>query len=240
MCIRDRLEDIGDARPGDNNAGLDGADAEAAIDALASLHGRYWGRIDDHSDVIGFETPLFREGIPIMQEAWQHLLDARPGLVPDDLQQAVHQRYAEDWDRWLAVEQATPKTLTHGDFRADNLLFAADGVTVIDWQMLCRASPGMDLAWLLGTSFADDVIVDAEPDLLARWVHGVAAAGGPSLEIDDARRHVRLFAYFWVTNVAHVFSREFEEAHLLELQETLAERMIRACMRWELPDHPLA
>lgn len=231
------LEDMADARPGDNNIGLSPADAEVAIDALASLHGRYWNRVDPAAPVMGFDNELFRQGIPIMQDAWQQLLDARPGLVPDDLIAAVDEWYVADWDRWLAVEQQSDHTLVHGDFRADNMLFGDDGVAVIDWQMLCRTSPGMDLVWLLGTSFADEVIEEIEDDLLARWARGVAAAGGPELDDAEVRRHLRLFGFFWITSVAHVFTREFDDPHLLTLQTTLAERMIRACIRWDLAGH---
>jgi len=227
------LEDLADARPGDNNAGLAPDDADTAIDAIAALHGHYWNRLADRGELMDFTNPMWRQGIPIMQESWEQMRAARPGLVSDDLAACVDAWYTTDWDRWLELEGAAEHTLVHGDFRADNLLFGDGGVTVIDWQMLCRSTPGLDLAWFLGTSIpASDV--GREDELLARWAAGVAAAGGPTLDAEAVLHHVCVGAFFWVTSVSQVFMRSFDDPHLEALQQSMAERMVAACDRWEL------
>jgi aminoglycoside phosphotransferase (APT) family kinase protein len=48
-------------------------------------------------------------------------------------------------------------TVTHGDMRLDNILFYEDGklAALIDWQTCSLGNPANDVAYLIGTSFAD-------------------------------------------------------------------------------------
>ena len=47
-------------------------------------------------------------------------------------------------------------SVVHADYRLDNLLFAPDGgVTVVDFQTVGEGAPLADLAYCIGTSFAD-------------------------------------------------------------------------------------
>ena len=52
-----------------------------------------------------------------------------------------------------------PLVPAHGDFHADQLLVAADGITVVDFDELCRAAPALDVA-----TFAADVARGRDED----------------------------------------------------------------------------
>ncbi|MFL6156551.1 MAG: phosphotransferase, partial [Marmoricola sp.] len=52
-------------------------------------------------------------------------------------------------DAWLA-DRRPPLGLVHGDFRLDNLLFTADGCTVVDWQTMTWGPAVMDASYFLG------------------------------------------------------------------------------------------
>ena len=61
----------------------------------------------------------------------------------------------------------------HGDYRLDNMLFAANGenrpLTVVDWQTVqLGAGPG-DVAYFLGSSFEPERRRSCERDLLIRY-----------------------------------------------------------------------
>ena len=55
----------------------------------------------------------------------------------------------------IRLVAAGPKTLSHGDFRLDNIFFAADAaddIAVIDWQVSGLRSPLYDVAYFLGAA----------------------------------------------------------------------------------------
>jgi aminoglycoside phosphotransferase (APT) family kinase protein len=83
-------------------------------------------------------VPTFEVGWPVFLERFGDELSAR-GL-----------RWCEQFVKiipeWIADHYADRVTMTHGDFRLDNLFFYDDGsVGVIDWQMSMRAPGQGDL-----------------------------------------------------------------------------------------------
>ena len=63
----------------------------------------------------------------------------------------------------LATLSTSPTTVIHGDYRADNIFFAADGRTVLlDFQLTGLGSPSYDLAYFVTQSLLPDVAVAHE------------------------------------------------------------------------------
>jgi thiamine kinase-like enzyme len=58
-----------------------------------------------------------------------------------------------------ALPHDVPLVPSHGDFHADQLLVAPAGITVVDFDELCRAAPALDLA-----TYAADVVRGREDD----------------------------------------------------------------------------
>jgi aminoglycoside phosphotransferase (APT) family kinase protein len=81
--------------------------------------------------------------------------------------------FVERLDGFLDYEPPT-RTIVHGDFRIDNLLFHPEtgAVTVIDWQTVGTGTGASDIAYLIGTSIADPARRAAEE---ARLLKGYAA-----------------------------------------------------------------
>ena len=72
------------------------------------------------------------------------------------------------------------RSLVHGDFRVDNILFAPDGAAcwVVDWQTLGIGSPANDIAYLVGTSIADaDRRAAFDATAFALWADALSAQG---------------------------------------------------------------
>ena len=95
--------------------------------------------------------------------------------------QDVLRRFAERASIWVA-RRPPDKTLVHGDYRLDNLLFrdADDGgcvVTAVDWQTLSVACAGQDLAYLLGNSCDPEQRRAHEPRMQAAYREALAALG---------------------------------------------------------------
>ncbi len=177
------LEDLGDRRLPDQLDGLTADDALAVADALARFH-RSWGgaaerlgRSVRHNTVAGLPTGQLDRGLAVLDERWSEVLGRADRAVFADLR-AAHAGLAARF----GVE---PATLCHGDPRADNLAFAADGGPILfDWQQMAVQFGEADLAWLAATSLTvttrrsvERALVEAGGGRLDRYRLGMALPG---------------------------------------------------------------
>ena len=186
------LEDLAPAVQGDHVKGATLDQAERAIDVLARHHAAWFEHpllptftwmpgLDDPS--ILALAPTFAVGWPVFLERFGEQLPARclrwceqfVDLIPD----------------WIASHANEPVTITHGDFRLDNLFFADDGsVAVIDWQLSMRAPGQADLVYFCANNLTIDMRREHEDRLIERYVAGLREHGvDPSaVTYDDVRR----------------------------------------------------
>jgi aminoglycoside phosphotransferase (APT) family kinase protein len=186
------LEDLAPAFPGDQLAGLHPDDAAAAVRELAALHAAGW----DSSELAALPW-LNRSGpqaaaqladviadlYPAFTERFAGRLDAGTfGLIEDFLPQVRSYLAARD----------EPRTIVHGDFRADNLLFGAARPVVLDWQTAGFGAGTADLAYFLGSSLPVAARRQYEEALVQRY-HAVLTSRGAEFSWDDCwtgyRRH---------------------------------------------------
>jgi aminoglycoside/choline kinase family phosphotransferase len=180
------LEDVAPARQGDQLAGCNPDEAAAAIGELPGLHAPRWG--DDTLTALGW---LHRNTPETRGFLGQLLRSLHPGFV---------ERYAERLspDVLRASEQVVaavdrlddrprPWTVTHGDYRLDNLLFgaaASDRVVVVDWQT-AGLGPGVaDLSYFVGGSMLLEQRRTCE-EALVRDYHQRMLAAGVALTWDE-------------------------------------------------------
>ena len=190
------MEDIQDARPGDQMQGLTSDELSLAVDQAARLHGPRLG--DPLLEGLLNDGP----GGSTLAEAGQFCEDMYGAVLPDFLERfggsvegpalefiAETKPFVARWFRGTG----TPATLVHQDLRADNLLFtggtAAPEVVVVDFQSLSRGVGATDLAYLIGGSVREwDERADLERELLERYRTGLrqyeAEPGSDALWID--------------------------------------------------------
>jgi aminoglycoside phosphotransferase (APT) family kinase protein len=103
-------------------------------------------------------------------------------------------RFATVIRRWPDAS-ATPKTIVHGDFRPDNLLFGrtpeAPPLVVVDWQTVSLSLGVADLAYLLGNGFRPGERAVVERDLVEDYRRRLDA-DGVDYSADDCWRDYRL------------------------------------------------
>ena len=84
---------------------------------------------------------------------------------------------------------AGPRTLTHGDFRLENMFFGdgqSDAFTVIDWQAAGIVGNGLyDVAYFMVTSVASEVRRDIERDALKEYHEIVCGMGARDFSWED-------------------------------------------------------
>ena len=173
------LADIAAAQPGDQLAGLRPDDAAAAIAELAALHAAGWGNPHlaalpwlnrSGPDAAALLAAVVTDLYPGFRDRYADRLEpGTTGLIEDFLPHI---------DRYLAGLDE-PRTIVHGDFRADNLLFGPARPVVLDWQTAGFGAGTGDLAYFLGSSLPVPVRQEHEEALVRLYHSGLASREVP-------------------------------------------------------------
>jgi hypothetical protein len=206
------LEDLGPAVGGDQIAGCSVERAEAVVDAAAGLHAPGWGDPALEQAAWDIRPGLVERagrGYPALFERFAAELG--PRLDPADLE--IGARLAPVIGEWFAG-QPRPWTLTHGDFRLDNMLFdIRDGrepVGVLDWQTIMPGPGTVDVAYFLGGCLPTPLRRAHEPRLLRRYHDRLQALGVRDYPFERCERDYRyntFLGYFMATYAPMVVRR---------------------------------
>jgi aminoglycoside phosphotransferase (APT) family kinase protein len=188
------MEDMGGLRIVDQVAGMALADAERAVDGLASWHATFWGEgehLAAEGVTVSLADPIYPAILPmVFAEGWEKV--TKEMGVPAPVERAGL-GWPAVFERLLQDLATSPTTMTHGDFRADNILFTADDdVALLDFQLIGTASAAYDLAYFVTQSIEPDVAAAHERALFDRWLAGLRAGGVPESDLgrlwDDYRK----------------------------------------------------
>jgi hypothetical protein len=172
------LEDLAPARQGDQIGGGSDAEIEAAVRNLAGLHAPRWNdptiaELDWTFQGVSEEFVLYIEmGTPAFIARYKDRLS--------DEDADTLRSFAAGVRRWLEI-CPKQKTLVHGDYRLDNLMFetTSEGIRVaaVDWQTLSVGCGGQDLAYLLGNSSSPEQRRNHEARMLEVYRESMSALG---------------------------------------------------------------
>lgn len=150
------LEDMAPAVQGDQLAGATVHQVRAALNEAAALHAwrpavgdftqfEWLNHGGSNREVLLSTLPAI---YPQFRDRFANLLSADILDLGGELMGRL--------DRYFDLEQAE-SCLQHSDLRIDNILFEQDSdrAVVVDWQTLAIGTSAGDVAYLLGTSFAD-------------------------------------------------------------------------------------
>lgn len=182
------LDDMsGRAEPGDVLVGGTVALAKQAMSELAMLQAPFWNSSEHMQlpwlapenaaplfDVCVNSAELFLERFGPMLE------EAHTDIIKQIMPQAVH---------WFSQWQQ-PMSISHGDFRLDNMLIALDydaavsqpvgarPITTIDWQTVRMAPPMLDVAYYLGVCLSTEDRRNFQDEILEHYqavlrTHGI-------------------------------------------------------------------
>lgn len=176
------FEDLGPARGGNQLASCSAADARAGIRQAAAIHGPSWG----NEALTGIDWLQPREGqaeqIKALYGNAQAIFRERyaGSLEPEFM--AICEELNEAKEHWFGREGG-PKSIVHGDFRLDNMLFAikggAEDIAVLDWQTVAAGNPLTDIGYFLGTGIGDELRRAHEDELLDLYCTEMTVCGVP-------------------------------------------------------------
>ena len=187
------LEDLSEHwTVGDAIAGGTLEQAEAAIDQTVRLQASLWD-VAELRDLDWLSSPartqLLFDGTP----AAMPLFAERFGERLDPVHMAAAERLGPKASTFPAKAWAgTPLVVAHGDYRLDNLLFAGGAATVIDWQSVLLAPPGIDLGIYLASCLPTEVRRSNQDALLHRYHDGLLERGVEGFSFDDCVESLRV------------------------------------------------
>jgi Phosphotransferase enzyme family len=179
------LADLSGARVGDQFAGCSPAEAGATLDALAAVQ----------APTLGGVAPDWLAPRQVSTQAlYQALLPAflerfAGRLEPEHVE--LCRWFGPRVDGW-AARRPGPIGLVHGDLRADNLLFAGSGCTIVDWQTVAWGPVLRDVSYLLGGSLPAGERRAHEQRLVGAYARALGA-GEPWERTWWAYRHESLY-----------------------------------------------
>jgi Phosphotransferase enzyme family len=193
------LEDVAPARQGDQLAGCSIEQAAVAVEELPRLHAPRWGDgglagLDwlhrDQDEAVAFTSQL-------VAGLFEGFCDRYSARVDADIM-GLGERLMAALPRYLG-DRRGPWTITHGDFRLDNLLFGSDEggppVVVVDWQTVTHG-PGIgDLSYFLGAGLLPEDRRRHERDLVRTYHDALRAAGVVDLDWDGCWAQYRRYTF---------------------------------------------
>jgi hypothetical protein len=233
------MEDLGGLRAVDQVAGMAPEDAERAVDGLALWHATWWGRAEElaaSEHTVSLGDPIYPAILPtVFAEGWDKVTAAMdvPGPVA-----TVGPRFADALGGLLEQLAASPTTMIHGDYRADNMFFDAQGPpAVVDFQLVGTGRGAYDLAYFVTQSLEPDVAARHERSLFERWTTGLVAAGVAEADLADAWDDYRRAALFClVYPIVASRGMDLDDGRQSDLVRTMNERFARAVDELSLVD----
>jgi hypothetical protein len=174
------FEDLGPARGGNQLASCSLRDARAAMRQAAAIHAPSWnnpaltgldwlaplpGQVDQIKALYGQAQIIF-------EERYKDLLEPEFMAICAALNEARHD--------WFGHEGGY-RSIIHGDFRLDNLLFdikgGAEEIAVLDWQTVAAGNPLTDIGYFMGTGIGDLLRCAHEDELLDLYCAEMSGRG---------------------------------------------------------------
>lgn len=175
------LEDLSPAKPGDQVAGPTPDQARTAIDTAATLHSAWFDKpeLNALDWMPSISDPMTASVGTMFPIGWPMFLERYQDSLPPRVLKWC-ETFAPMIETWMQKYFDWPCTLTHGDFRLDNMFFDAEGnMTLIDWQLSMRSPSTTDLVYFLGTNMTTEMRRAMQDELIHRYCDKMRAGGVP-------------------------------------------------------------
>ncbi len=175
------LEDLAPCEQGNQVTGCSADISSRAVLELARLHGPRWA--DPSLNDIEFLGRREAGDTERLQMIWTMFA---PGFFTtyskylDSEGIALIERFGDKIPTWIEGH-TLPNTVTHGDYRLDNLMFASAAggypIAAVDWQTPGHGSASGDVSYFLGAGPPPEVRREIERGLVDRYCAALADYG---------------------------------------------------------------
>ena len=200
------MEDVSDYRMGDQVEGATLEETMVCVTELAKLHASFWDKIDDTAWLPNMSNSENARNMALGAEAgWPQLMGFFGDFVPDSIL-----RRKDDYLNSISLLQEgldqAPRTLVHGDFRMDNMLFGQNPehapLLIVDFQGPLKGNGIQDFAYLLSHSTRTEVRREHEKAILQHYIDTLKEQGITDYSFDKAWEDYRLgVLYCWTVAV---------------------------------------
>ncbi len=230
------MEDMAPAEPGSQLSGEPIEHTRLALHEAAKLAAAFYGdtSIGEHDFVM---TQARRDGgafgQALLQQSWPAFLE-RFGHGLNEECRSFAAGYIDKHTTFVTRFQG-PKTLAHGDFRSENILFGDTGACTVDWQTTMETSPLADLAYFLGGSVSIEDRRQWERDLVREYAEMLARLG-VELDFDDCWEQYREQAMhgLMITILGASFAQPAERSDAMYL--AMIQRHLQHCVDLDSAD----
>lgn len=174
------MEDLAPAKPGSQLKPATLQQSRQVASEAAKLASSFYGDTA-LAEYAFIQSPLTDGGGEIaqayLQQCWPGFLARFGDAISDECREFG--AYYIDRHNAFVTRFVGPRTLAHGDLRAENLLFSEHGCCAIDWQTMIEASPLTDLSYFMGSSVAVEDRRRWERDIVADYAKQLNALGIP-------------------------------------------------------------
>lgn len=187
------FEDLGPARGGNQLNGCTVEEAHLGIQQAAALHAPTWnaGWLDTAAwlqPAAGLQEQmmaLYPQAQAVFRERYADTLE--PELM------AICEQLNDLAPVWFSRAPAQ-RSVTHGDFRLDNMLFdvvdGRDPIAVVDWQTTGAGCPLTDVGYFMGCGIGSNIRRPHEAELLDLYCAEMTRLGVPMTREDIWDRYI--------------------------------------------------
>jgi hypothetical protein len=194
------MEDISGLRVLNQLEGVSLEDAGVILDKLADFHAQWWENPQLDSMLGTFQplsNPTYHAVLPMLwQGGWPAVMQYAPEVVPAEVA-AIGDVWAEKV-QWMLDTLMGPRTLCHGDYRADNIMFNGNEPVVIDFQISGVGSGIYDVGYFISQSIDAKVRKGHDRELVNRYADRLATHG-INVDRDEMWRQYQVTIAFCVT-----------------------------------------
>ena len=224
------IEDLGSAQPCDQVIGLSNTQVVKTLENIATVHALCWQ--SEELELIDWlpSNDFWFSCKSGLEHSWETLRQYYALRIGPEACQLID-KFVNRHKELIEQLNSRPKTLIHGDLRADNLMLSneankTDEVIILDWQTATQSLGAIDVAFLIAGSEPAAERHGHVHSLVRAWHSKLLTNGVTNYSFEEAYEDVR-FALLLCLAVPIKAFNELGGPHFKNAREAqLAELMI--------------